>query len=201
MEPDLIPACKTPSNSRSMSLMLQRVSRRYLRPMFISDIFLAIWFFCKSPTHCGLGMVGSINAPATGNTFDNFQAAAVKIGSNEVTVSACTPFPEVLYLILFAVDSRQRLRFRECWCSCYCVPCGDSFRLSDNTFPYHHLWCWTCYRQQRSGIGGSRCCICYACMISLHGLDRRHVTLLMRRVDSVKYFHALPIPIDFVCYC
>ncbi|TCD66474.1 hypothetical protein EIP91_001354 [Steccherinum ochraceum] len=45
-----------------------------------------IWFFCKAPTHCGTGMVGSINAPATGNTFDNFQAAAVKIGANEVTI-------------------------------------------------------------------------------------------------------------------
>jgi len=40
-----------------------------------------IWFFCKqllpSP-HCPVGMVGSINAPATGNTFDAFKAAAQK---------------------------------------------------------------------------------------------------------------------------
>jgi len=39
-----------------------------------------IWFYCKqlvpSP-HCVAGMVGAINAPATGsNTFDNFQKAA-----------------------------------------------------------------------------------------------------------------------------
>ncbi|KAJ6623398.1 hypothetical protein B0H10DRAFT_1786371 [Mycena sp. CBHHK59/15] len=35
--------------------------------------------------HCGMGMVGSINAPASGNTFAAFQAAAMKIGTSEVT--------------------------------------------------------------------------------------------------------------------
>jgi len=30
-------------------------------------------------------MVGSINAPTTGNTFDAFKAAALKIGGSEVT--------------------------------------------------------------------------------------------------------------------
>jgi len=35
-----------------------------------------IWFHCKTPTHCASGMVGSINAPATGNTYDAFLAAA-----------------------------------------------------------------------------------------------------------------------------
>ncbi|KAI1790804.1 hypothetical protein LXA43DRAFT_473974 [Ganoderma leucocontextum] len=68
-----------------------------------------IYFFCKSPTHCGLGMVGyvqpsphsfktasfgltdslcfrSINAPSTGNTFDAWQAAAVKVGASEQTL-------------------------------------------------------------------------------------------------------------------
>jgi len=44
-----------------------------------------IWFHCKQVTHCGMGMVGSINAPATGNTFDSFHTAALAIGSNEVT--------------------------------------------------------------------------------------------------------------------
>jgi plastocyanin len=44
-----------------------------------------IWFHCKQVTHCGLGMVGSINAPATGNTFDKFQAAALQLGSNAPT--------------------------------------------------------------------------------------------------------------------
>jgi len=31
-------------------------------------------------------MVGSINAPATGNTFDSYKAAALAIGSNVVQV-------------------------------------------------------------------------------------------------------------------
>ncbi|KAI0807247.1 hypothetical protein C8Q74DRAFT_48494 [Fomes fomentarius] len=47
---------------------------------------IPIYFFCKSPTHCGLGMVGSINAPSTGNTFDAWQAAAVKVGASEETL-------------------------------------------------------------------------------------------------------------------
>ncbi|RDB24172.1 hypothetical protein Hypma_008841 [Hypsizygus marmoreus] len=39
----------------------------------------------RQVSHCGLGMVGSINAPSTGNTFDSFLAAATKIGSSETT--------------------------------------------------------------------------------------------------------------------
>ncbi|KAH8983573.1 hypothetical protein EDB86DRAFT_3066290 [Lactarius hatsudake] len=47
-----------------------------------------IWFFCKASKHCGLGMVGSINAPTTGsNTAAAFLAAAKAIGTNEQTVS------------------------------------------------------------------------------------------------------------------
>jgi len=45
----------------------------------ITDDTKPIWFFCKQllPTpHCKSGMVGSINAPATGNTFDAFKTAA-----------------------------------------------------------------------------------------------------------------------------
>ncbi|TFY71764.1 hypothetical protein EVG20_g1255 [Dentipellis fragilis] len=58
----------------------------------ITDDSVPIWFFCKQVTHCGLGMVGSINAPATGNnTFDAFKAAAVAIGSNEKTVQDSGP--------------------------------------------------------------------------------------------------------------
>jgi len=44
-----------------------------------------VWFHCKQVSHCGLGMVGSINAPATGNTFDQFQAAAIALGSSAPT--------------------------------------------------------------------------------------------------------------------
>jgi hypothetical protein len=44
-----------------------------------------IWFHCKQLLHCGMGMVGSINAPTNGtNTFAAFQQAALNIGSNEV---------------------------------------------------------------------------------------------------------------------
>jgi len=50
----------------------------------ITDDSKPIWFHCKQVGHCGLGMVGSINAPATGNTFDAFKAAALAIGSAEV---------------------------------------------------------------------------------------------------------------------
>lgn len=49
----------------------------------ITDDAQPIWFHCKQLGHCGMGMVGSVNAPATGNTFNSFQAAAMKIGSNE----------------------------------------------------------------------------------------------------------------------
>ncbi|PPR04973.1 hypothetical protein CVT24_010431 [Panaeolus cyanescens] len=45
-----------------------------------------IWFFCKQVTHCGSGMVGSINAPTTGNTFSAFQQAAISLGSNAPSV-------------------------------------------------------------------------------------------------------------------
>ncbi|KAI0043457.1 hypothetical protein FA95DRAFT_397608 [Auriscalpium vulgare] len=44
-----------------------------------------IWFYCKqlSPVpHCKSGMVGAINAPTTGNTFSNFQQAAVASSGN-----------------------------------------------------------------------------------------------------------------------
>ncbi|KAK0483382.1 Cupredoxin [Armillaria novae-zelandiae] len=51
----------------------------------ITDDTQPIWFHCKQVDHCGMGMVGSVNAPASGNTFDSFQAAAMKIGSNEAT--------------------------------------------------------------------------------------------------------------------
>ncbi|KAF8892643.1 hypothetical protein BD779DRAFT_1468315 [Infundibulicybe gibba] len=52
----------------------------------ITDASKPIWFHCKQVTHCGIGMVGSINAPTDGNnTFAAFQNAAIAIGNNEVT--------------------------------------------------------------------------------------------------------------------
>ncbi|KDQ33639.1 hypothetical protein PLEOSDRAFT_1087897 [Pleurotus ostreatus PC15] len=47
----------------------------------ITDDTKPIWFHCKQITHCGIGMVGSINAPTTGNTHANFVAAAMAIGA------------------------------------------------------------------------------------------------------------------------
>jgi len=46
-----------------------------------------VWFFCKSLQHCGNGMVGSINAPSSGNTNAAFLAAAKAIGSSEKTIT------------------------------------------------------------------------------------------------------------------
>jgi len=50
-----------------------------------------VYFYCKAPQHCGAGMVGTINAPSTGNTGAAFLAAAKAIGANEPTVSDSGP--------------------------------------------------------------------------------------------------------------
>ncbi|EJU01751.1 hypothetical protein DACRYDRAFT_22165 [Dacryopinax primogenitus] len=47
-----------------------------------------LWVFCRQNGHCGKGMVFSVNAPATGNTFDAFQAAAM---AQNGTASAPAP--------------------------------------------------------------------------------------------------------------
>jgi len=57
----------------------------------ITDNTKPIWYHCKKSTHCGMGMVGSINAPATGNTFDKFVAAAKAIGGSEVAETDSGP--------------------------------------------------------------------------------------------------------------
>ncbi|KIM48881.1 hypothetical protein M413DRAFT_88707 [Hebeloma cylindrosporum] len=50
-----------------------------------------IWIHCKTPTHCASGMVGSINAPATGNTYDAFLTAARAFsGPSETDTGAVT---------------------------------------------------------------------------------------------------------------
>jgi plastocyanin len=50
-----------------------------------------VWFFCKNSDHCGLGMVGAINAPTTGNTYGAFLAAAKALGANETPLSDTGP--------------------------------------------------------------------------------------------------------------
>ncbi|KAG5727602.1 hypothetical protein E4T56_gene12367 [Termitomyces sp. T112] len=52
----------------------------------IEDDSKPIWFHCKQVGHCGMGMVGSINAPSTGNlSYEAFRQAALNIGGSEVT--------------------------------------------------------------------------------------------------------------------
>ncbi|KIP06018.1 hypothetical protein PHLGIDRAFT_14178 [Phlebiopsis gigantea 11061_1 CR5-6] len=54
----------------------------------VTDASTPVYFFCKFPTHCGLGMVGTINAPSSGNGSNSaFASAATAIGSNEQTVA------------------------------------------------------------------------------------------------------------------
>ncbi|KAH9985574.1 hypothetical protein BJV77DRAFT_108698 [Russula vinacea] len=50
-----------------------------------------VWFFCKNTGHCGLGMVGAINAPTTGNTYAAFLAAAKALGASEIPLSDTGP--------------------------------------------------------------------------------------------------------------
>jgi len=50
-----------------------------------------IWIFCKAPGHCGLGMVGAINAPKIGDTFEAYLAAAKALGSKAPNVSDSGP--------------------------------------------------------------------------------------------------------------
>ncbi|KAJ7349475.1 hypothetical protein DFH08DRAFT_145266 [Mycena albidolilacea] len=53
----------------------------------ITDASKPIWFHCKQFQHCGMGMVGSINAPQNGTTtFAAYLAAASKIGLSEPQV-------------------------------------------------------------------------------------------------------------------
>ncbi|PAV24380.1 hypothetical protein PNOK_0144800 [Pyrrhoderma noxium] len=52
----------------------------------ITNDQIPIWFHCAMPLHCGMGMVGSINAnESSPNNFTAFKAAALAIGSNEQT--------------------------------------------------------------------------------------------------------------------
>ncbi|KAJ7812906.1 hypothetical protein B0H13DRAFT_2143592 [Mycena leptocephala] len=49
-----------------------------------------LWFYCMQKGHCGKGMVFSVNAPATGNTFQAFQDAA-KASANATTTGTPPP--------------------------------------------------------------------------------------------------------------
>ncbi|KAJ6508436.1 Cupredoxin [Mycena sanguinolenta] len=49
------------------------------------------WFYCRQTGHCGKGMVFSVNAPATGKTFDAFKAAAMATANSTSTSSGANP--------------------------------------------------------------------------------------------------------------
>jgi len=49
-----------------------------------------LWFYCQHVGHCAKGMVFSVNAPATGKTFDAFQQAAIATGGNTTASAAGT---------------------------------------------------------------------------------------------------------------
>jgi len=57
----------------------------------VTNATAPIWFYCEQTTpvkHCGSGMVGAINPPASGNTFSSFSAEAVSIGTAEAAQTA-----------------------------------------------------------------------------------------------------------------
>lgn len=58
----------------------------------ITNDQIPIFFHCAMPLHCGMGMVGSINAVDDSPTnFTAFQAAAIAIGANEQTETIGSP--------------------------------------------------------------------------------------------------------------
>jgi len=52
-----------------------------------------MWFFCAQPGHCAKGMVGAINAPTTGNTFEAFQAKAMASSANTTATPSGSAAP------------------------------------------------------------------------------------------------------------
>ncbi|KAJ7069583.1 hypothetical protein C8F01DRAFT_1326616 [Mycena amicta] len=57
----------------------------------VNNATAPIWFFCAQTNpvvHCNKGMVFAVNAPATGKTFDAFQAAALGGGASSAAGSS-----------------------------------------------------------------------------------------------------------------
>jgi len=52
----------------------------------ITNDQIPIYFFSKRDKFCGQGMVGAINPPATGNTFNAYLNAAKALGPNEIPI-------------------------------------------------------------------------------------------------------------------
>ncbi|KZT61393.1 hypothetical protein CALCODRAFT_464142 [Calocera cornea HHB12733] len=50
-----------------------------------------IWVYCRQATHCGKGMVFAVNAPTTGNTYNNFVANALNLNGTGTSGSSAQP--------------------------------------------------------------------------------------------------------------
>ncbi|KAF7348356.1 Kinase-like protein [Mycena sanguinolenta] len=56
----------------------------------VNDTSAPLWFYCRQTGHCGKGMVFSVNAPSSGNTFDAFQTAAKQTANTTSTSTSST---------------------------------------------------------------------------------------------------------------
>jgi plastocyanin len=55
----------------------------------VQDASKPLWFYCSQKTHCGKGMIFSINCPTEGeNTLDAFRQRALAIGAQEAAMSS-----------------------------------------------------------------------------------------------------------------
>ncbi|KAG8814026.1 hypothetical protein FRC17_001329 [Serendipita sp. 399] len=55
----------------------------------VTDASKPLWFYCSQKTHCGKGMIFSINCPVTGdNSLDAFRNRALALGQQEAAASS-----------------------------------------------------------------------------------------------------------------
>ncbi|KAG8773169.1 hypothetical protein FRC15_002226 [Serendipita sp. 397] len=55
----------------------------------VTDASKPLWFYCSQKSHCGKGMIFSINCPTTGdNSLDAFRNRALAIGQQEAAASS-----------------------------------------------------------------------------------------------------------------
>jgi len=84
-----VPLAAAGGNPAGFDSGLQSAGKEFV--LTIVNDQIPVYFFCKNSDHCGLGMVGSINAPTTGNTYEAWLAAAKALGANEVPISDSGP--------------------------------------------------------------------------------------------------------------
>lgn len=106
------------SNSNLVPLQTSELCLAFRRGLSLTDAMYAQVF------HCGMGMVGSINAPTNGtNTHEAFVAKAKAIGSSEISVSCENGSACFAYCMLSSSDRticlfvgvRQRYSYSD-WC-------------------------------------------------------------------------------------